>query len=339
MSRADRRLRSTLAGRALLCVLLAGAAAPAFAVTVLTGEVQATDAQSIIVPQSNSSPVVLRYFVPEGQRVKKGQVVLRIDPGESSAQIRELDTQIEQAQAKMEKELAELQVKEVDAELALADADAALATARVDAGLPADVISRLEYDRHQGELDSTTRQQALKRKELGAASEAVQRRRHDGQLEVDKLRIQRDYHAKRVAAAEVRAEAEGVVVHGFSRGWLGDGRIDEGASAMPGSKAGEVVRGGAMRVRAWALEPDRRGLRVGQPVQLVFDALPGKRLSGRIATIGGAPEAREEWGNGRYFVVDITLPAAHGLRLLPGMNVRVEAAGVPAKSRGAGVAK
>ena len=30
-----------------------------------------------------------------------------------------------------------------------------------------------------------------------------------------------------------------------------------------------------MRVRAWALEPDRRHLRVGQGVQLAFDAYPG----------------------------------------------------------------
>lgn len=334
MSRAERPLRGFLACAALVCT-----AWPAHAATVMTGEVQAVDAQPIMVPQANSSPLVLRYFVPEGQRVKKGQVVLRIDPGESVTQIRALDAQVEQAQAKMEKELAELQVKEIDAELALADADAALATAKVDAKLPADVISRLEYDRYQGELDSTTRQQALKRKELAAATEAVQRRRRDGRLEVDKLRIQRDYHAKRVAAAEVRAEVEGVVVHGFSRGWMGDGRIDEGSSVYAGSKAGEVVRGGAMRVRAWALEPDRHGLRVDQPVTLVFDALPGSRVAARIATIGGAPEPREEWGSGRYFPVDITLPAAHGLRLLPGMNVRVEVAPVQRETRATGARK
>lgn len=332
MSRAERPRRGCL----LFAALAAGTVAPAWSATVLTGEVQAVDAQPIIVPQANTSPVVLRYFVPEGQRVKKGQVVLRIDPGQSVAQIRELDAQVEQAQAKMEKEVVELQVKQVDAELALADADAALAVARVDAKLPADVVSRLEYDRYQGELDKAAREQALKRKELAAASEAVQRRRRDGRLEVDKLRLQREYHAKRVATAEVRADAPGVVVHGFSRGWLGEGRIDEGASTFPGSKAGEVVRGGAMRVRAWALEPDRRGLRVGQAVRLVFDALPGSRVSARISAIAGASEGREEWGSGRYYAVDIALPAGHGLRLLPGMNVRVEAAPGAAAARTTG---
>jgi hypothetical protein len=91
---------------------------------------------------------------------------------------------------------------------------------------------------------------------------------------------------------------------------------------MPGSKAGEVVSSGRMNVRAWALEPDRRGLAVDQPVALAFDAMPGRKVAGRIAFISGAPDRRPEWGEGRYFTIDITLDA-HTLSLMPGMSVRV----------------
>src|SRR3546814_6025529 len=83
---------------ALLALALAGWAATAGAV-VLTGEVRATDAQVIYTPFSNSSPVVIRFFVPEGEHVKKGEPVLRIDPGQAASQLPELDAQIEQAQA------------------------------------------------------------------------------------------------------------------------------------------------------------------------------------------------------------------------------------------------
>ena len=51
------------------CVACAVALAwPALAgnATVITGEVQAVDAQPIYTPESNSSPVVIRYFIPEG---------------------------------------------------------------------------------------------------------------------------------------------------------------------------------------------------------------------------------------------------------------------------------
>lgn len=315
--RTDRR-----AAGAVLALLFA---LPATAAVVLTGEVRAVDAQPIYTPQSNSSPVVIRYFVPEGRRVERGDVVLRIDPGESAAQIPDLEAKIEQARARSAKELAELEVKAIDAQIALADAQAALAIATLDAAIPRELISRLDHDRHQGERDRARRELALKRKELAAVRAAVVRRGEDGRLEVRKLQVQLDYRRVQVRTAEVRADRAGVVLHGFNNNWIG-GRIDEGASTMPGSKAGEVVTGGAMRVRAWALEPDRRDLRIGQAVQLAFDALPGRRVPGRIHAIAGAPDRKPEWGEGRYFTVDIELADGARLALLPGMSVRVAVA-------------
>ncbi|MBD9378763.1 HlyD family efflux transporter periplasmic adaptor subunit [Pseudoxanthomonas sp. PXM04] len=305
--------------------LLAGLCLAALAVSahavVLTGEVRAIDAQQILTPQSNSSPVVIRYYVPEGERVKKGDVVLRIDPGQSASRIPDLEAEIEQTLAKNAKDVAELQVKAVQAETELVDAEAELATAKLDARIPRELISALDYDRYQGDLDRTTREAALKRKQLDAARAAVQRATSDGQLQVRKLELERDYHTAMVRTSEIKADRDGVVVHGFNNNWIG-GRIDEGSSTMPGSKAGEVVSSGRMNVRAWALEPDRRDLKVGQPVELSFDALPGKRVPGRIEFISGAPEPRPEWGEGRYFTVDVTLDSG-SLALMPGMSVRV----------------
>lgn len=333
MTRPSMRRRTDLA-RALALAACLAAAAQADAV-VLTGEVRMVDAQPLITPQSNTAPVVIRYFVAEGEPVEAGEVVLRIDPGQSAVQIPELEAQIEQARARTAKEVAELEVAAIDAELALVDAEAELAKAKLDAGIPEALISGLDHDRYRGELDRTTREIALKRRELATARAAIERRARDGHLEAEKLTVQRDYHAALVRAAEVRADRDGIVVHGFNNNWIG-GRIDEGSSTMPGSKAGEVVGGGAMRVRAWALEPDRRDLRGGQPVQLSFDALPGRRVTGTIAAIGGAPERRPEWGEGRYFAVDIDFDG-EGLALLPGMSVRVIAA--PAASTPAGAAR
>ena len=310
--------------------LAAGLAQPAQAV-VLTGEVRSVDAQPVYTPASNSSPVVIRYFVPEGQRVKRGDVVLRIDPGQSAAMIPDLEAQIEQARAKTAKEVAALEVKAIDADVALADAEAELATAKIDASIPRSLASALDYDKYQGELDRTDREVALKRRELATARAAIARREADSTLEVQKLVTRRDYHAALVRTAEVRAERDGVVLHGFNKNWL-SGRIDEGSSTMPGSRAGEITSGGAMQVRAWALEPDRRGLQVGQAARLDFDALPGQQARGRIASIAGAPDARPEWGAGRYFTIDIDIDPATAPALLPGMSVRVLLADADATS-------
>jgi HlyD family secretion protein len=304
-----------------LAMVLLLAATGAEAAVLLSGEVRAQNAESIITPPSNSSPVVLRYYVPEGTRVKAGDVLVRIDPGGSATQIRQLDAQIEQAHARAAKELAELQVKAIDAEKAWVDARAARDKARVDAAIPAAHLSALDFDRYQGERERAEREFTLKQAELEAARAAVQRRGADGVLEVDKLRADRVYHEAQVANAEQRATMDGVVLHGFDN-WRG-GRFDEGSSAFPGNKIGEVVGDGGMTVRAYVLEPDRGGLREAQEVGLSFDALPGVEGRGRIVRIAGAPEPKAEWGEGRYFTVDIELVGGEALALRPGMSVRI----------------
>lgn len=314
-------LRRFGVGSVTLLWLLLGAPEGARA-QFLTGKVRAADAEAIYVPPSNSSPVVLRYYVPEGAQVAPGDVLVRIDPGESASQLRTLAAQIEQAKARADQEVAELAVKAVDAERALIDAEAALAKAKLDAGIPRQFLSALDADRYRSELNRAEREQALKRRELAAATEAQRRRGRDAQLEVGKLEADLRFHQLQVTMAEQRAKRAGTVVHGFDS-WRGQ-RFDEGSSAYPGNKIGEVVADGLMSVRAYALEPDRAALRLEQAVLLAFDALPGRSARGRIVRIAGAPSAKNEWGDGRWFDVDIAFDGEPGLVLKPGMSVRVQ---------------
>lgn len=310
--------------RPATAVLLAlAAAAQAGSPVTLTGEVRATSAEAILVPPANMSPVVLRYFAPEGATVQPGDVLVRIDPGEALTQVDALQGQIEQADARAAKEIAELELKALDAERAELDAWLAFEKAGIDAAIPREHLSALDADRHRGELERSRRELALKTAERQNAQAAVARRREDAALETGKLRADLLFHQAELSNAEQRATRAGVVVHGFDH-WRGN-RYDEGSSANPGGRIGEVVGPGAMEVRAWALEPDRAALAEGQPVQLHFDAVPGMTASGRIERISGAPEPKAEWGDGRYFSVDISLVGdSEATGLLPGMSARVE---------------
>lgn len=315
-----RRPEALLAGLLALAVLPAAAAPRP---VVLSGQVRAKDAEVIYAPFSQINPVTLRFLAPEGAAIKPGDLLVRIDASTALSQQESLQAQIVQTRARIAKELVDLQLRELDARIALVDAEAALAKAEVDAAIPADYIARIDADRYAGELRRATRELALKQEELRAAAEAVGRRREDGELEIAKMQADLDFANRMIALAEQRAVGEGVAVFDFNA-WSGQ-RYEEGASANAGQAIGQVVREGEFAVRAYALEPDRRGLAEGQAVRLRFDALPGRELDARITAIGGTPQAKAEWGAGRYFVVDIALPAGHGLPLKPGMNVRVAA--------------
>ncbi len=324
--------------RSLLC--FSAASALAFGASthaaVFSGEVRAESAQPIFCPPSDSAPVVLRYYVADGAQVKAGDVLLRIDAGPAAQQIRTLDGQIEQGSAKVDKEVAELRLKLADAELALIDAQAALDTAKVDAAIPKQLVSALDYDRYHAEFDRTGHDAELKQHEVDDASAAVARRSNDGKLEIEKLQVQQLYYHTQVETAEVRADRDGTVVHGFSR-WFGN-RMDEGASSFPGQEVGTLTGADVLSVRAWVLEPDRPGLATGQSLQLTFDALPDQHAIGKITAISGASESRQEWGAGRYYVVDVEMPNQAGLALRPGMSARVDNEAASAADKSAATA-
>lgn len=293
--------------------------------TVFSGEVRMLDAQAIETPPSMSSPVVLRYYMPDGAQARPGDVVLRIDAGPAEAQLRTQRAELAQAQAKSAKDIADLELKQSDAELALADAQAERDTAAVDAALPKQLLSALDYDRYQSEMQRTDRALALKRDEAAQAQAAVARRRQDSALELKKKSLSLAFLADQVTSAVVKATQAGTVVHGFDNVFGTGGRYEEGSTSFPGQTVGEVIGDGRQyAVRGWVLEPDRAGLRVGQSVALNIDALPGHPLAGTIENIAGAASARPEWGDGRYVQVDIKLPAAVALPLRSGMSVRVD---------------
>jgi multidrug efflux pump subunit AcrA (membrane-fusion protein) len=110
---------------------------------LFTGELQAVDSVPIIVPPSNVSPVTLRYFVPEGSKVKTGDVILRVD-SQGNAELERLELELVQVRERGLREAADLDVKTVEAERALITARAALAKAKIDAALPKAQISALD---------------------------------------------------------------------------------------------------------------------------------------------------------------------------------------------------
>lgn len=293
---------------------------------LISGVVDAIDSQPIQVPPSNSAPVVLRNFVDEGTVVKKGDLLLRIDSQEG-ASVAQLQIDSAQAAATAAKETADLEVKAVEAQRALAEATAALAKAKVDAALPRAQISKLDFDRYQGERERAERDLDVKKKAADTAAAAVRSRRTDAELQAGQRQLNIDFTVARQEQVKVRAVRDGVVVHGYNE-WRGE-RYDEGSSGYPGNSVGSVMGTGGMHVLAFAIEADRPYLSVGQPVRVSFDALPGTTVQAKIAAIAGAPTPKAAWGNARYFKVDIGLPP-NTLPLVAGMSVLVEPAGAAA---------
>lgn len=286
-----------------------------------TGMIIAEDAQPVICPQSNTNPVVLRALAGDGQSVKKGDVVLRIDAGGSAQQAEQLRTQIDQARARTNKEIADLEVKAIDAETAWVQGDALYRKAKIDGAIPREQLSALDADRYAGELARTERNLVQLEKAWNEAKAAVTRKREDARLEIQKLEVQRVVAEAQLQSVEVKAERDGVFIAGFHP-WHGR-RFVTGESAQSGFVVGEIVTPGKLGIRAYALESDRVGFSIDKPVQLRIDAFPGTQFQSHIVRIAGAPEQRKAWGDGRYYTMVVALPDGIDLPLKPGMSALI----------------
>lgn len=318
-------------------------AAPVYQRTVLlNGEVQTSVSFPITVPSTNMNPATMRFFLPEGSVVKKGDVVLRVE-SQADSDVERVELELVQTRERGVREAADLEVKKIEAERALLMAKSALAKAKIDAALPKSQISALDYDKYQAERDRATRDLAVKQQAFENAQTTIQRKLEDNGLAVKRLQIQIAFAKQQMDQSEVKAGRDGILIHGYDS-FTGK-RLDEGGHAMTGSSAGHIMGDGKLQVVAWVLEVDRPFLSVDQMVSVRFDAISDAnadaRLQGKIKRISGAPEPRAIWGSGKYFKVEIELPEAKNLTLLQGMSaqIEVENAGSSTKTAAANVSK
>lgn len=301
-------------------------AAPAYQRTVLfNGEVQTSESFPITVPSTNMNPATMRFFLPEGSVVKKGDVVLRVE-SQADSDVERVELELVQTRERGVREAADLEVKRIEAERALLMAKSALAKAKIDAALPKSQISALDFDKYLAERDRATRDLEVKQQAFENAQTAIQRKLEDNGLAVKRLQIQIAFAKQQMDQSEVKAGRDGILIHGYDS-FTGK-RLDEGGHAMTGSSAGHIMGDGKLQVVAWVLEVDRPFLNVDQMVSVRFDAISeansDARLQGKIKRISGAPEPRAIWGSGKYFKVEIELPEAKNLALLQGMSAQIE---------------
>jgi RND family efflux transporter MFP subunit len=96
-------------------------------------------------------------------------------------------------------------------------------------------------------------------------------------------------------------------------GRLADRYVNEAAMVMPGDKIGVVVDGRNMKLRSSAAETEVSLVKVGQPVEIVADALVGAKFSGKVFSV--AQKANSE----RTYPVEILVQNDKGESLKSGM--------------------
>jgi HlyD family secretion protein len=249
--------------------------------TVNVESIQQRDLQAIVSASGKIQPQhlvnisadtmgrVTNLAIDEGDRVKKGQVLMQIDP-------RLLASAAEQAEASLAAAASQMEQLRVASE----SAKAALKQAQ----------------------DAYTRQQQLwkqgltTRETLETAENQLRMRQSDAnsaekQIETQRLRMQQErasLESAKYSLSKVRIESpiDGIVTRR---------NIEEGETVVVGTmnNAGTVLLTIAdmsvIEAQVEVDETDIPNVALGQPAKITIDAMPGKTFTGKVVEIGNSP--------------------------------------------------
>lgn len=267
---------------------------------------------------SNMMGRLVALTVAEGDRVRAGQVLARIDPV--------------QAASSADAATASLAALEADARAAATQqrtAQATLEETRSRATEAGNALTRAKQLRESGllaaaEFDKSEAAAAAAEAQVRSAAAAVDKAREAvaaAERRVAQGRAERARAADQLQKTEITAPIDGVVTRL-------DVQVGEmvviGVQNQPGTILMTISDLGSINAEVKVAEADVMRLSAGLPATVSLEAVPGRRFSGKVVEIGASalPQAGVQ-AAAREFRVKVRLDAAD-LALRPGLTCDTE---------------
>jgi HlyD family secretion protein len=260
------------------------------------------------------STTIKHLLVKEGDHVRKGQLLLQLDDADVRSQAARAQALMRSAQA----DNSELKTGGTQEEVLTLDAQLVKARSTRDtAQRNLDAFSSLQQQGAASAGEVKQAEDALQRAQADLTLAERKRKDRYSQPEVAKVQAQGTEAQAAYDAAEaalvkcnVRAPFDGIV---YSL------PVKLGAYVQTGDlllQEGDLSR---MLVRTFVDEPDIGRLAVGQNIQVVWDAIPGRVWNGVVSTVPSTVKL-----HGARNVGEVTCAVDNrDLRLLPNVNVSV----------------
>ena len=220
-----------------------------------------------------------------GERIKKGELLARLDPSDLDVKLRQATAAVATAEAQVQQAAARVETMKRQSERATKLLLGGAGTAQVSEDTAA---ALLESSRALLTVQSQ-REQAL---------------------------------AQLVAAKVARAKAD--ILAPFD-GLLTDVHIQLGDSAAPTAPVAHIIEDSRLHVDATIDEADVARVKPGQSAELHLDALPNRTISGRVTRTDPAVKRDLKGARTLTVEVEVSdLEVARAAGLLPGMSANVE---------------
>ncbi|HEX9126062.1 MAG TPA: efflux RND transporter periplasmic adaptor subunit [Methylomirabilota bacterium] len=231
---------------------------------------------------------ILQRLVKEGDRVTRGQVLVRLDDSELAADVRRLDAALRSAQSTLRDLQKGARPQEIE------DARAAVSSAEATRTMTERDYQRTEQLFKQNLIAAQDVDRARQAYEVAKAQERSARERLALLLEgsrpdqIDAARWQ--VTQAESALAQARSRLRETVVVSPIEGVVLRKNLEAGETANPGVPILTLVDPKDVWLRAYVPETEMGRLKIGDPATLRVDAFPNRVFTGRLIEIGGEAE-------------------------------------------------
>jgi membrane fusion protein (multidrug efflux system) len=222
---------------------------------------------------------ILEVMVRENQRVKRGDLLFRIDPRPYRIALEQAEAQIASAQVSVSKLQAESAGTGADIQGATANVTFAQRAFERQAELMRrGFTTRARYDEALHGVQEAKERLANARADASIKQAALAQGPVGAQPAVAAAYAARDKALLDLKRTEVRSPIDGYVSQ--------TDRLQIGAAVVPGLPVVTVVRSNDAWVEANYKETDLNKMAPGQPAEIRLDAYPSTRIRGHVASIG-----------------------------------------------------
>jgi len=251
--------------------------------TYLTLDGQVAPLQDSTLSFQQSGPVTAVY-VNQGDRVRSGELLAKIDDSTLRAQLAQVEAQIAQSNAQAQSSALNVPITQANTTQAVSSAQAALANAKL-------VFDQDQQLFKQGYVAQTQLEQA--RAQYVAAQTAYQQAlANRGTTGVQSSQAQAAREAVKAAQAQanvLRTQIGQTALYSPFDGVVTARLMDPGAMASPGTPALRVSQINAVWVNVNVPDEDLSYVRPGTPITFTVGQLGGRTFRGSVATVNAVP--------------------------------------------------
>lgn len=288
----------------------------------LRGDVKASKSITISAPAEAGDIEILK-IIPDGTVVKQGDVVVEFDKTKTEQDLALYRSTLKSSQAEIEQAKAQTRLVEEADQTALMKARYDVEAAKLDASKQ-EIVSRIDGEEAKLKL-ADAEQRLHEAEEKLKADKALNRSSIEGKDHASAKAVY-DVHRAEQSLTLMKLKAPSAGMISILQHWRNDGmtQFKAGDRAWPGAGLAELPEPSSLQISARVDETERGRLALNQAVDVQFDAIPDRQLTGhveRISTIADL-DFSEGWPFPRNFIMEVVLDQTDP-RLKPGMTAQL----------------